>query len=435
MNRLIVQVFSALLILALIVAIWPETETNSQRNDVTRAMVAATAVPPPIPTTLLPTPQPLSVSSPTSLQPGRSNPGDSFGQAIAVDGTTAVIGSPQTNKGQGAVTIFTQQNGQWRETARLVVSDGAANESFGRSVAINGQTLLVGASGHSAAGWQAGAAYVFELRSGRWQQTAKLLPGSAQDIRFGWSVALDGATAVVGAPYRYSQGEMLNVGSATIFTLQGQAWQQQARLTSGLSGGAVGSDLYGWAVDIHGSSLVVGAYLNATVYSYEFTNGQWQQTAILRDGTGGNQFGYSLALSQNNLVVGAPAANVPVNRGGTAVLFTRQSDGGWTEAARFAPEDLRPGSRFGSSVALDRDVLVVGMRESEGRGDVEESGGVIAFRIANGQTTSSAELYALVPVSFAHLGTAVATANGTIFAGAPGQRDTSGVVYVFTLDN
>ncbi|MBK8988315.1 MAG: hypothetical protein IPM39_19980 [Chloroflexi bacterium] len=433
MNRLILQLFSAFIIVMLIVAIWPETETSSQPNDVNRAIIAATAVPTPIPT-LPPTPQPLSVSSPASLQPGQSHPGDGFGQAIAVDGTTAVIGAPQANNGQGAVTIFTRQGGQWRETAHLTASDGAANDNFGRAVAISGQTILVGASGHSAARWQAGAAYVFQFSNGRWQQTAKLLPGSAQDIRFGWSVALDGDTAVVGAPYRY-QGEMLNVGSATIFTRQGPAWQQQARLTSGLSGGAVGSDLFGWAVAIRGSSLVVGAYLNATVYSYEFTNGQWRQTAMLRDGTGGNQFGYSVALSQNSLVVGAPAANVPVNRGGTAVLFTRQSGGSWTEAARLAPEGLRPGSRFGWSVALDGGVLVVGMRESEGRSDVEESGGAFAFRITNGQTTGKAELYAPVPAPFAHMGTAVATANGVIFAGAPGQRDTPGVVTVFALNN
>lgn len=434
MSRFVVQLFSAFVIVTLIVVIWPETEANGRRGSATRAALTATAVPPPIAPTLPPTPQPLSVSSPTRLQPGQSSPGDGFGQAIALDGTTAVIGSPQSNKGQGAVTIFTQQNGQWRETARLTASDGAANDNFGRAVALSSQTLLVGASGHSAAGWQAGAAYVFEFSNGRWQQTAKLLPGSPLDVRFGWSVALDGATAVVGAPYRYSQGEMLNIGSATIFTRQDQEWRQQARLTSGRTGGAVGSDLFGWSVALRGSNLAVGAYLDAAVYTYAFSNGQWRQTAVLRD-SGGSQFGYSVALSQNMLVAGAPAANVPVNRGGTAVLFTRQSGGGWTEAARLAPEGLRPGSRFGWSVAFDGDVMVIGMRESEGRSDVEESGGAFAFRIVNNQPARVAELYASNPAPFEHLGTAVATANGLIFAGAPGQRDTPGVAYIFALDN
>ncbi len=450
MARHLFRLSGIVVLIVLVIVILPELAAKGNGRAPTTivtdppAVAQTTAVPPTtVPlavihsTAVPPTPQPETAGPSTRLTPAQSAAGDSFGQAIAVDGNTAVIGAPQANNSQGAVTIFTRQGSQWRETARLTASDGAANDNFGRSVAVSGQTILVGASGHSAAGWQAGAVYVFEFSNGRWQETAKLLPASAQDIRFGWSVALAGDTAVVGAPYRY-QGEMLNVGAVTIFNRQGQEWRQQIRLTTGQGGGMVGSDLFGWAVAAQGNTIAVGAYLDGAVYVYELANEQWRQTAVLRDNTPGTHFGYSVALTADKLLVGAPAAGAPaadnpVQRAGTAVLFTYQPGGSWTEAARLAPGNLRPGSRFGWSVALTSNLVAVGMRESDGRTDVEESGGTAAFRISNGQPTHIVEFYAPQPAPFAHLGTAVAVSGNTVFTGAPGHENSPGTVYAFTL--
>jgi len=406
MLKLIAQLLGVVVIAALVVAIWPGAALEES------GAVAATAVPIVAP------------SSPaTQLRPAQSAAGDGFGQAIAVDGVTAVIGAPQASDGRGAVTVFSLQNGRWQETAHLTASDGAPGHTFGQSVAISGQTILVGASGHN-------AAYLFEQANGRWQQTAKLLPGSAQDFHFGRSVALAGDTAVVGAPYRYIQGEMVSTGSVAVFTRQGESWPQQTRLTSGQSGGRVGSDLFGWAVAAQGNIIAVGAHLQDKVYLYESANGQWRETAVL-PGDRGGQFGYSLALAPQSLLVGAPATDAQATRGGTAVLFMRQTGGNWAETARFAPEGLRPGSRFGWSVALSGDVAVSGMRESEGQRDVEESGGTFAFRIANGRTAQSVALYAPNPAPFEHMGTAVAASTDAIFAGAPGPESAPGTVYIF----
>jgi hypothetical protein len=412
MVKLIGQLLGIVVIAALVIALWPGAAAEESG-------AAATAVP-----TIAPSSTAADPAIP--LRPAQSAAGDGFGQAIAVNDTTAVIGAPQAGDGRGTVTIFSLQNGRWQETASLTASDGAPGHTFGQSVAISGQTILVGASGHN-------AAYVFEQANGRWRQTAKLLPDSPQDFHFGRAVALAGETAVVGAPYRYSQGEMVSAGSAAVFTRQGQAWRLQTRLTSGQSGGRVGSDLFGWAVAAQGNTIAVGAHLQDKVYLYESSNGQWQETAVIQGDRGG-QFGYSLALASPALLVGAPATDAPVTRGGTAVLFMRQAGGKWAETARFAPEGLRPGSRFGWSAALSGNVAVVGMRESEGQQDVEESGGTFAFRIANGVAAQPLALYAPNPAPFAHMGTAVAVNANAIFVGAPGTESAPGTVYIFNLE-
>lgn len=434
--------------LLVIVAVWLIARAESQAEqpgvstpqlsqpqpDIEPAASQPAATPTTLPAeTAVPVANPVVETNGLALQPADLAQAAGFGTAVAHWGDTLVVGAPQSDKAAGAVHLFNWDGQQWQETARLTASDGVANDNFGRSVAISGQTILVGASGHSAAGWQAGAVYVFELGDGRWQQTAKLLPASTQDIRFGWAVALAGETAVIGAPYRYSQGEMLNVGSATIFSRQGQEWQQQTRLTTGQGGGAVANDLFGWAVAVAGDTVAVGAYLQESVYVYEEANGQWRETAVLRDSSPGSQFGYSIALDADRLLVGAPASGRVATRAGTAVLYIYQPEGSWAEVARLAPGNLRPGSRFGSAVAVAGEVIAVGMRESDGRADMEESGGTIAFRFANGQAAPIAEFYAPQPASFAHLGTAVAVSANTVFTGAPGHENTSGTVYTFSL--
>ncbi len=355
---------------------------------------------------------------------------EGFGTAVAAWENTLVVSAPRADNAAGAVYMFQWDGQQWRESARLTASDGAANDAFGHSVAIHDQTLLVGASGHDAAGWEAGAVYVFQLEAGEWRQQRKLLPGSALDARFGWAVALDGETAVVGAPYRFSQGEMLHVGSATIFTVRD--WQQQARLTTGKSGGPVNSDLFGWAVAVHESIIAVGAHLSDAVYLYHLVDEQWQQEIVLQHGIRGSQFGYSIALAEDRLVVGAPAAETNGPRSGTAVLYTRQNDT-WQETTTLMPDNLGTGSRLGSSVALLNNVVIVGARESAGRSNLEDSGAALLYCLEDGQLAAVRELFAEVPKPFANFGHAVAASNWAVFIGAPTESKTVGSAHYHPL--
>lgn len=132
---------------------------------------------------------------------------DSLGWSIAVDGDTAVIGAPNAtvngHSSQGAAYVFTYTNDSWSETAKLTASDGASFDTFGYSVALSGDTAIVGAW-HAAINGNPlqGAAYVFKRVNGTWTETAKLTAddGVAYDD-FGFSVAVSGATAFVCSPY------------------------------------------------------------------------------------------------------------------------------------------------------------------------------------------------------------------------------------------
>lgn len=373
-----------------------------------------------------------TVGASASLAPRQAQPGSGFGHAIAVDGDTVVVGAPQSDAGRGAVYVFVRDGKSWRETSRLVASNRAANDAFGQSVAISAGTIVVGASGQDARGFNTGAAYIFQLEKAGWVESAKLLPASAQDVHFGWSVAVDGDTLAVGAPYRYLQGEISKVGSVSVFTRQDRGWEQQVRLTSGRSGGAVNNDLFGWSVDIHASRLAVGAYLSNAVYLYQLSDGRWQQETLLKGPRSSAQFGYSVSLDKDMLAVGAPATNSRGMRTGTAFLYLRQSQG-WQEQSQISTDRLRPGSRLGWSVSLQGDLLAVGMRESDGPGDNKEAGGAYALRIASERLSQTTELYAPDPAPFDHFGSAVAVSAQTIFVGAPGSANAPGVVAAFEM--
>jgi hypothetical protein len=183
--------------------------------------------------------------------------GQNFGYAVAIDGDTAAIcayvATVDGNMFQGAVYLFDRIDGAWTETRKLTASDGAAFGQFGESLALEGDTLLVGSNG--ADGFR-GAVYVFERSAAGWQETAKLLAGDGAGAdNFGWSVSIKGSTAVVGAPYADVDGNA-DQGAAYVFTRAGGVWSETQKLVSG--DGAAG-DEFGRDVDNSGAVALIGA--------------------------------------------------------------------------------------------------------------------------------------------------------------------------------
>jgi hypothetical protein len=170
-----------------------------------------------------------------------------FGHSVALAGSTVVVGAPDSNEFAGAAYVYLRSRGTWFPQAELTASNGAPDTFFGISVALSGSTVLVGAYGQTFSG----AAYVFTDSGSIWSQQAELTAsdGAANDS-FGWSVALAGSTAVVGAPG--NQG----TGAAYVFTRSGSTWSQQAKLTA--ADGAR-QDEFGNSVAIVKSTAVVGA--------------------------------------------------------------------------------------------------------------------------------------------------------------------------------
>ncbi len=257
-----------------------------------------------------------------------------FGGSVAVDGSTAVIGAQDhtvgSNQQEGAAYVFTEGNGTWSQQAELTSSDGAAFNSFGVSVAVSGSTAVVGAWQHNVGSNQyQGAAYVFTESSGTWSQQAELTSsdGGAFDY-FGGSVAVSGSTAVVGALV-HAVGSNTGQGAAYVFTESGGTWSLQAELTA--SDGAAG-DYLGYSVAVSGSTVVVGAPYHevgshnypGAAYVFVQNGTKWSQQGEVTasDGTSGDSFGDSVAVSDNTAVVAAYLHKVGSNsQQGSAYVF------------------------------------------------------------------------------------------------------------------
>ncbi len=272
-----------------------------------------------------------------------------FGYSVAISGSTAVVGAGGKNLASGAAYVFVRSGANWTQQKELTASDHAANDYFGYAVAISGSTVVVGAYGKNG---YTGAAYVF-VRSGTlWSQQAELsASGRAVNDEFGWSVAISGSTAVIGA-----QGNNSNTGAAYIFGRLGTVWTQQAKITAS---DAAGRDEFGWSVAISGSTAVVGKNsASGAAYVFVRSGTIWSQQAklIASDGAAGDNFGYSVAVSNSTAMVGAPAKNSCV---GAAYVFAR-SGTTWTQQAELTAADGAACDYFGNSAAISGSTAVIG---------------------------------------------------------------------------
>ena len=234
--------------------------------------------------------------------------GDNFGSKIAIDGDTCVIGANGTNTGTGSAYVFTNTDGIWSQTALLIAPDGASGDFFGTSVALDGDTCVIGAMGTNS---ETGSAYVFEYvdTPDEWIQWGPALTANGGETsgHFGFSVALDGDTCVIGANLTNT-----NAGSAYVFTNTGETWTQAVELTA--TDGA-DNDYFGFSVALDGNTCVIGANGtdSYTGSAYVFTNAwrNWSQVAELTAtvGASGDFFGSSIALEGDTCVIGANGTN------------------------------------------------------------------------------------------------------------------------------
>jgi hypothetical protein len=246
--------------------------------------------------------------------------GDRFGNSVSIsaDGTTALIGAyDDDDKGSnsGSAYIFTRNGSNWIQSAKLLASDGAATDSFGRSVSLSsdGTTALIGAYLDDDKGNNSGSAYVFIKDGSNWIQSAKLVAfDAAADDIFGRSVSIsaDGTTALIGAYGDDDKGS--TSGSAYIFTRNGSNWIQSAKLLA--SDGDV-VDYFGRSVSISadGITSLIGAYLDDD-------KGNNSGSAYIFDGSG------SLVLGTGNFTLPNVGTDQIVTRGLNGVSYANSID-------------------------------------------------------------------------------------------------------------
>jgi hypothetical protein len=174
---------------------------------------------------------------------------DELGTAIAIEGDTIIAGAPGDETGTGAVYVFTRTAGVWSQAAKVVAPDAALYDNFGNAVAMSGGTILIGAYN---VGDTIGAAYVFTGAGAAWAFQDKFADGVGDyEVYFGWSVAIDGDTALVGENFR----DVLT-GVVHVYTRTGSVWTKQTTLSA--SDGAQ-EDEFGFSVALDGDTAIIGA--------------------------------------------------------------------------------------------------------------------------------------------------------------------------------
>lgn len=305
---------------------------------------------------------------------------DFFGHAISMDGNTAAVSAYAAHvfgiPGAGAVYVFTvdSDNG-WMEQAKLVADDAGPNEFFGASVAISGNTIVMGAPQASPNDdLYRGSAYVFVRNSdGVWSQQAKLLaPDGTEWAMFGNTVAIDGNEVIVGAMTENVNG-VSRRGSANVFRRNSDGqWSHVTKLIASDGGYSHG---FGSSVSLDGNLAMIGSQwapaagvgnVGAAYVFRKDTDGNWTERQKIEaiEGNFNDLFGNSLALQGDTAVIGSYSANFPgADLAGAAYVFMADSDGYWSQARQLLPSegaDTRGCAQYGISVALDGSDVVIG---------------------------------------------------------------------------
>ena len=428
-----------------------------------------------------------------------TGPNDEFGFSVALSGDTMAVGAPQEDSNatgvngnqannsapdSGTVYVFTRSSGVWSQQAYIKASNTGAGDAFGFSVALDGDTLAVGAyaEASSATGINgdqsdnsassSGAVYVFTRSGTTWTQQAYVKASNAEggDV-FGISVALSGDTLAVGATQEASSAtgvngtqtdnSVSNSGAVYVFTRSGTTWSQQAYVKASNTGA---NDLFGRSVALFGDTLAVGAYQedghatgvngnqadnsatdSGAVYVFTRSGSTWSQQAYVKaSNTGvGDWFGWNVALANDTLAVGArfEASNATGTNGdqsdnsasssGAVYVFTR-SGTTWSQQAYVKASNTGANDQFGVGVALEGDTLAVGAYQeasnatgvngNQTSNSATDSGAVYVFTRAG--TTWSQQGYLKASNTEANdwFGYSIALSGDTVVAGAPAEE-------------
>lgn len=290
----------------------------------------------------------------------------SYGRSVAIYADTVVVGAYRDHRGRGggSAYVFRHDGSNWVQEAKLLAEDRALNDGFGVSVAIHRDTAVVGATGNDDYGSGSGSSYVFRFDGASWAQEAKLLAeDGAEADRFGRSVAIHGDTVVIGAYLDDDNGR--NSGSAYVFRPNGSRWVQEAKLLPD-DGSPV--DRFGNDVAVYGDTVLIGAQSDddngsssGSAYVFRHDGSQWLQEAKLlpEDGAANDEFGRSVAIHDDTAVIGSAGDDDYGSDSGSAYVFLYDRSR-WFQDAKILAGDGDENDRFGRGVAIYEDTALIG---------------------------------------------------------------------------
>jgi hypothetical protein len=342
------------------------------------------------------------------LQPSTLDSAFEFGDTLDISGNIIAIGAPRASETAGRVTIFQRADGNWNEQTILAGTNAKPGDRFGESVALDGQTVVIGAL--EPRGEVGGAAYVFVQNGGDWTLQERLVPESSTRWNIGVAVAIHRETIVVGGTDE--EGELVYV-----FVRQNGNWSEQTRLRSVAP---LEIDGFGSALAIHNDVIVVGAYVEDSInpndplnnsarsagaaFVFSRVGGFWIQKAYLKSPKpiAGDQFGIAVGVYDGRIIVGADndsrnasatETSPPLESAqasGAAYLFRKQNDD-WIFEKFLKPVNSDAWDYFGQSVAIEGARIIVGSPWEDGGGignegqpadnTIGEAGAAYVFKI------------------------------------------------------
>jgi FG-GAP repeat protein len=344
--------------------------------------------------------------------------GDQLGQAIAIDGSRIAVGAggdDDLGADSGSVYVFLRVGATWTQEVKLTAADGQAGDRFGASASLASGSILAGAREDDDGGLDSGSAYVFALGAA-WSQQAKLLGSdTTAGDQFGRSVCIWSDTAVVGAPLADAAG--LDSGSAYVFVRSGAVWQQQAKLAAA---DASAGDQFGGSVSISGERILVGAPLAGGIgaaYVFDRSGSAWTQTSklIAGDASGGDRFGRAVALDGDDAAIGAPLDDDLGSDSGSLYVFSRLA-GSWTQVGKLLAGDGAPADLLGWSVAIGDGRAVAGAVWDDDAGD--KSGSTYVFARVGGNWSQALKLAASAGAAYDSFGVSTAISGELVAVGA-----------------
>ncbi len=363
---------------------------------------------------------------------------DEFGYSVSISGDTVVVGASWDDNYSGSSYIFDRDYGgtdNWGQVAKITAGDGAADDEFGSSVAISGDTVVGLAPGNG----DSGAAYIFYRHQGgadNWGQVKKITAGdSTTGGGFTNSISISGDTVAVGGPHE------TNNGSAYIFYRNHGGtdnWGQVTKITGAADGGMV---------FINGDTLVVGAtyddgypYGSANIfYRNQGGTDHWGKVTKITpsDDSYRDFFGCCVCLSGDTLVVGAYADDDNGADSGSAYIFERNEGGAdsWGEVKKITPADGASGDNFGTSVSISGGTVVVGARWDDNT--ETNSGSACIFNRNEGGADNWGQVTKVTPddaAAYDNFGSSVSNSGDTVVGGSPYDDDNgnaSGSAYIY----
>jgi hypothetical protein len=383
--------------------------------------------------------------NPLKIQSSDIEAFDYFGYSVSISGDYAIIGAYREDTAgtyAGAAYIFHRTGvNTWDSGVKIQSSDIEADDYFGLSVSISGDYAVIGACGEDTGGTTAGATYIFH-RTGvnTWDSGVKILSSDIQSgDYFGWSVSISGDYAVIGAPQEDTGGS--NAGAAYIFRRTGvNTWDSGIKIqSSDIQAG----DQFGHSIAISGDHSVVGAkygnasgtYTGAAYIFHRTGENTWDSGVkiLSSDIQAGDYFGWSVAISGDYAVIGAPQEDTGGSDAGSAYIFRRTGVNTWDSGTKNQSLDIEAGDQFGYSVSISGDYAAIGA-SYEDTGGADAGAAYIFRRTGENTWDSGVKIQSIDKAANDWFGYSVSISGDYAVGGAYGGGSGVGAAYILKYE-